>query len=254
MVSAAPVGVGAVTFPTPKFSGGEARGSIDLTGTAPSGGATVSLSTSHPALLPELPASRLVPAGSTSVNVLVAPTGFPNSLRGMRVGFVTEPTSVRVTASYAGTSASTTITLLPPRLNDTPLQLFPVKATGGADMIGIVDLEGGCFAGFCDGLAPPGGFDVSLSSLTGRLRPGHVHHPGRRRQRLLPDPTTPVDKQTHVTIAARAGTATAYWTLTLTPSPEPDSLRLVPATTSDSPGDRCSSRSRSSPATTSSSA
>ena len=31
-----------------------------------------------------------------------------------------------------------------------------MKATGGDDLIGIVDLEVGCFAGICDGLAPPG--------------------------------------------------------------------------------------------------
>ena len=132
----------------------------------------------------------------------------------MRVGFVTTPTPVTVTAAYAGSSASTTITLLPPKLNDTPLQLFPVKATGGADMLGIVDLEVGCFAGICDGLAPPGGFDVSLSSsspaasvpATFTIREGAGGD-------SFPITTLPVDKRTHVTISARAGTATAHWTL-----------------------------------------
>lgn len=232
-VPAGPVAVGAVTFPSPKFSGGEARGSIDLTAPAPSGGATVTLSASHPALLPELPDSRVVPAGSTSVNVLVAPTGFANSLRGMRVGFVTTPTPVTVTASYAGTSASTTITLLPPRLNDTPLQLFPVKATGGADMLGIVDLESGCFAGFCDGLAPPGGFDVSLSSSSPAASvPATFTLASGAGGDSFPISTTPVGKETHVTISARADGVAAHWTLTLTPSPEPDRLQLVPSTTS----------------------
>ena len=131
-VLATPLRMGAVTFPSPKFSGGEARGSVEITGAAPAGGATVTLTTSHPSLLPELPSSAFITAGESSANVLVAPTGFPNSLRGMRVGFVTTPTPVTVTATYNGTSASTTITLLPPKLNDTPFQLFPVKATGGA--------------------------------------------------------------------------------------------------------------------------
>ncbi len=233
VVPAAAVGVGTVTFPRRAFSGGEARGAVDLTGPAPSGGATVSLSASHPALLPELPDSRVVPAGSTSVNVLVAPTGFPNSLRGMRVGFVTEPTPVTVTASFAGSSASTTITVLPPQLNDTPLQLFPVQATGGAEMIGIVDLEVGCFAGFCDGLAPPGGFDVSLSSSSPTVSvPATFTIPAGAGGDSFPIRTTPVNRRTHVTLSARAGSAAAHWTLTLTPSPEPDSLRLVPETTS----------------------
>jgi hypothetical protein len=233
-VSAAALRVGAVTFPAQKYSGGEARGVIDLTGPAPSGGATVQLSTNHPALLPELPASRQVAAGNSSVLVLVAPTGFPNSLRGMRVGFVTTPTPVTVTATYNGTSAFTTITLLPPTLNDTPFQLFPVKATGGDDLIGIVDLEVGCFAGFCDGLAPPGGFDVNLSSSSpAAIVPATFTIPAGAGGDSFPIRTTPVAKRTHITISARAGGVTANWTLMLTPSPEPDRLTLVPSTTSN---------------------
>jgi hypothetical protein len=233
-IASQPLRVGAVTFPSQKFSGGEARGGIDLTGPAPSGGATVELSTSHPDLLPELPTSRQVTAGSTSVPVLVFPTGFPNSARGMRVGFVTTPTPVTVTATYNGTSASTTITLLPPTLNDTPLQLFPVKATGGDDLLGIVDLEVGCFAGFCDGLAPPGGFTVTLSSSSPAATvPSTFTIPAGAGGDSFPIHTSPVAKRTHVTISARAGGVTASWPLTLTPSPEPDSLTLVPASTAD---------------------
>lgn len=226
------LGVGAVTFPTRVFSGGEARGSVDLTAPAPAGGATVQLTTDSPALLPELPASRQVTAGETSANVLVFPTGFPNSLRGMRVGFVTTPTPVTVTATYNGTSASTTITILPPTLNDTPFQLFPVKATGGADMLGIVDLEVGCFAGFCDGLAPPGGFRVNLSSSSPAATvPATFTIPAGAGGDAFPIGTSAVSKRTHVTITAEAGGRTATWTLELTPSPEPDRLTLVPATT-----------------------
>ncbi len=222
----------AVTFPERKYSGGEARGSIHLTGPAPAGGATVTFSTSHPALLPELPDSRFITAGDSSGNVLVYPTGFPNSGRGMRVGFVTTPTPVTVTATYNGTSASTTITLLPPTLNDTPLQFYPVKATGGADLLGIVDLEVGCFAGFCDGLAPPGGFEVNLSSSSPAATvPATYTIPAGAGGDSFPIRTTAVQKRTHVTITARAGGATANWTLSLTPPPEPDSLKLVPAST-----------------------
>lgn len=235
-VSAQPLAMSAVTFPAEKFSGGEARGTIDLTGLAPAGGVTVTFTTSHPALLPELPASRQIAAGTSSSQVLVAPTGATNSLRGMRVGFVTTPTPVTVTATatYNGTSASTTITLLPPRLNDTPLQLSPVKLTGGADTTGIVDLEVGCFAGFCDGLAPPGGFAVSVSSSSpAAVVPATFTIPAGAGGAGFPIRTTPVDRLTQVTIAARAGGVTASWTLTLTPAPQPDSLTLVPVSTTD---------------------
>ncbi|MDT4960095.1 MAG: hypothetical protein QOD31_3894 [Pseudonocardiales bacterium] len=229
-----PLAMGAVTFPAQKFSGGEARGSVDLTGLAPAGGATVALSTNQPALLPELPASVQIGSGTSSSQVLVAPNGFPNSLRGMRVGFVTTPTLVTVTATYNGTSVSTTITLLPPTLNDTPLQLFPVKATGGEDLIGIVDLEVGCFAGFCDGLAPPGGFQVNLSSSSPAATvPATFTIQAGAGGDSFPIHTNPVATRTQVTISARAGGVTASWTLTLTPSPEPAGLKLLPVTTSN---------------------
>ncbi len=231
-VLATPLRMAAVTFPATKFSGGEARGTLDLTGLAPAGGAIVTLTTSHPELLPELPDFREVVAGETSREVLVAPTGFPNSLRGMRVGFVTTPTTVTVTATYNGTSASTSITLLPPRLNDTPLQLAPLQMTGGAESIGIVDLEVGCFAGFCDGLAPPGGFAMSLaSSSPAATLPATFTLLEGQGGNSFPIQTSPVTKVTHLTITARAGTATANWRLTLTPAPEPDSLTLQPAST-----------------------
>ncbi len=224
--------MGAVIFPSTKFSGGEARGAVELTGNAPAGGATVTLTTDRPDLLPELPSSRVVPEGTSSIGVLIAPTGFPNSLRGMRVGFVTTPTTVTVTATYNGTSVSTTITIVPPKLNDTPLQLFPVKATGGADMLGIVDLEIGCFAGFCDGLAPPGGFVVNLSSSSpAAVVPATMTIPAGAGGDQFPIQTNPVSTDTTVTITAAAGGATANWYITLTPSPAPDSLTLDPIET-----------------------
>ncbi len=231
-VLATPLRMGAVTFPSPKFSGGEARGSVEITGAAPAGGATVALTASNPNLLPELPASVFITAGESSANVLVAPTGFPNSLRGMRVGFVTTPTPVTVTATYNGTSASTTITIVPPKLNDTPFQLFPVKATGGAHMDGIVDLEIGCFAGFCDGLAPPGGFVVNLSSSSPAATvPPSMTIPGGAGGDGFPIATSPVSAVTILTITAQAGDATAKWYLELTPPPAPDSLALDPIET-----------------------
>ena len=237
-VLATPLRLGAVTFPATEFSGGESLGTLELTGAAPAGGATVTLTASNPNLVPELPASRQVSAGSSSIQVLVAPTGFPNSLRPMRVGFVTTPTPVTITATFNGSSVSTTITILPPQLNDTPFQLFPQNATGGADMLGIVDLEVGCFAGFCDGLAPPGGFLVNLSSSSPSATvPATMTIPAGAGGDQFPIHTTPVTKLTIVTISARAGGVTANWQLRLTPPPTPDTFTLDPVeTASDSRG------------------
>src|SRR3954447_14942529 len=233
-VMATPLRMGAVTFPTTKFSGGEAAGSVEITGAAPAGGATVTLTASNPNLLPELPASRVIPAGSASVDVLVAPTGFDNSIRPMRVGFVTTPTPVTVTASFNGTSVSTTITILPPKLNDTPFQLFPQNATGGADMLGIMDLEVGCFAGFCDGLAPPGGIQVSLSSSSPAATvPATMTIPAGAGGDQFPIHTTAVTKVTHLTISGSFGGVTTNLPITLTPSPTPSSLTLDPVQTTN---------------------
>jgi hypothetical protein len=231
-VLATPLRVGAVTLPTTKFSGGEARGTLELTGNAPAGGATVTLTTDRPDLLPELPSSRVVPAGSSSIELLVAPTGSTNSLRGMRVGFVTTPTAATVTATYGAMSVSTTITIVPPKLNDTPFQLFPVKATGGETMFGIVDLEVGCFGGLCDGLAPPGGFLVNLSSSSpSAVVPATMTIPAGAGGDQFLIQTSPVTRDTVVTISARADGVTANWFLTLTAAPAPESLALDPIET-----------------------
>jgi trimeric autotransporter adhesin len=231
-VQAAPLRMGAVTFPETKFSGGEARGAIDLTGPAPAGGAIVTFSTSHPSLLPELPEFREIVAGDSAREVLVAPTGTANSLRGMRVGFVTAPTLVTVTATYNGTSASTDITLLPPKLNDTPLQLCPQQVTGGGETCGIVDLEIGCFAGICDGLTPPGGFGMSLSSSSPAVTvPATFTLLEGQGGNSFPIQTSPVTKVTNVTVTARAGDTTASLRYRLTPPPTPSSLTLQPVTT-----------------------
>ena len=46
------------------------------------GGATVTLTTSHPSLLPELPSSTFITAGDSSANVLVAPDRIPQLAQG----------------------------------------------------------------------------------------------------------------------------------------------------------------------------
>jgi hypothetical protein len=231
-VASSPLRVSTVTFPRTLYSGGEARGRVDLTGNAPSAGVTVTFSTDRPELLPELPESRVVTGGTSSANVFVFPNGAVNSLRGMYVGYVTAPTDVTVTASYSGTSASTVITILPPALNDTPLQLCPLKVTGGGATCGIVDLEIGCFAGFCNGTAPPGGFDVSLSSSSPLASvPATVTIPSAAGGTSFDIQTRSVTAVTVVTITAQAGGRSTHIPITLTPDPEISSLTLQPVTT-----------------------
>ncbi len=99
-------------------------------------------------------------------------------------------------------------------------------------MLGIVDLEVGCFAGFCDGLAPPGGFVVNLSSSSpSAIVPPTMTIPAGAGGDQFPIQTTAVTKMTIVTITAQAGGATANWQLTLTPAPAPDTFTLDPVET-----------------------
>ena len=99
---------------------------------------------------------------------------------------------------------------------------------------GIVDLEVGCFAGFCDGLAPPGGIQVSLaSSSPAATVPATMTIPGGAGGDQFPIHTTAVTKVTHLTISASFGGVTANLPITLTPSPTPSALTLDPVQTAN---------------------
>src|SRR6185295_7696890 len=125
------------------YSGASGMMAVQLTAGVPASGATITLTSSHPAIVP-------VPA-TMAMQGTHAWTQFP-----FTVGQVTSPTVVTLTATLNGVSASSQMTVRPPTLNDDILQPV-VRATGGAPMSGWVDLEGG-------GLAGPSGFTVNLSS------------------------------------------------------------------------------------------
>lgn len=138
-VSIAPMGNEAMTM----YSGASGfMFALQLTAGVPAGGATIALSSSHPTVIP-LPAS-------IAMQGTHAWTQFP-----VNVGHVSTPTVVTLTATLNGVSASSQVTVLPPTLNNDPLQP-EVRATGGATMSGWVNLEG-------SGTAAPGGFVVNLS-------------------------------------------------------------------------------------------
>ena len=122
------------------YSGTEKVGEVQLTALAPAGGAVVTLTSSDPSAVP-VPATVTVPAGQ--------------SLQQFRFvhGQVTEQTPVTVTATYAGSTATTSITVLPSSLKGVGPGGNTI--TGGAPASAFVELNGA---------APPGGAAVTLTS------------------------------------------------------------------------------------------
>ncbi|HEV8345576.1 MAG TPA: hypothetical protein VGQ16_03320 [Vicinamibacterales bacterium] len=118
---------------------GTSAGKITLSGSAPAGGAVVTLSNTNAKAT--APASVTVPAGASTATFTVT------------TATVTTPSSGSATASYGGVSKTLAVTVRPIRVKT--LALSPNPATGGTTVNASVTLE-------C--AAPAGGTVVSLSS------------------------------------------------------------------------------------------
>ncbi len=191
---------------------------VQMSAAVAAGGATVSLSSSNPTLAP-MPASIAVPGGSA-----VASFEIP-------IGQVTSPTPVTLSATFNGTTASGQFTVMPPTLNDDPLQSGAVILTGGATTTGYVDLEG-------FGFAPAAGILVNLSTNNAAATvPATATIPGGARGTSFSISTSPVSTATTVTITASHNGVTAQWPIKLMPGSPPTSFWVRPmSTTSGSQG------------------
>ena len=131
--------------PTTVIGGcGTSAGKIVLSGSAPSGGAVVSLTNSNSAAT--APSAVTVPAGASSQTFTIT------------TGTVTTNVSGTVSASYGGVSQSLSLTVRPIRVKT--VTLSPNPATGGATVAGTLTLE-------C--AAPASGVVVTLSSNNGTV-------------------------------------------------------------------------------------
>jgi hypothetical protein len=215
-ISSAPatvVSVGVQGTPGFEYSGAERQIAVQLTAGAAPAGASIALTSSHPALAP-VPATLSMPGSHAWSN-------FP-----IRFGQVTTPTVITLTATLNGVAASSQFTLRPPALNNETLQPT-VRATGGATMTGWVDLEGG-------GLAGPGGFQVNLSTNSPAASvPASVTIPEGVSGTGFSIQTVPVDSTTVVTITASSGAVTNPWQITLTPGPAPTDFFTRPMSTTN---------------------
>ena len=222
-ISAAPpvpvsIAFAGVDLPQVVYSGVRRNVSVQLSAVAPTGGATVALSSSNPGLASVPPTITL-------------PGGFAMASFEIPIGQVTVATPVTLSATLNGVAASGPFTLMPPTLNNDPLQSAPVIATGGATMTGFVDLEG-------FGFAPAGGFIVNLSTNSPlALVPSAVTIPAGARGTSFQIQTSPVTTATTVTITASRNGVTAQWPIRLMPAAAPTSFFVRPmATTNGSQG------------------
>ena len=131
--------------PTTVIGGcGTSAGKLVLSGSAPSGGAVVTITNTNSAAT--APPTVTIPAGASSQTFTVS------------TKTVTTNVSGSVAASYAGVSKSLAFTVRPIRVKT--LTLSPNPATGGSTVVGTLTLE-------C--AAPAGGLVVTLSSSNGAV-------------------------------------------------------------------------------------
>lgn len=102
--------------PTTVVGGGTVRVTVTLSAAAPSGGASVPLASTSPTIAP-VPASVVVPAGSTAASVSVA------------TKTVSASTAVTVAAAYGGVTRTTSFTVTPSSTTAPPPATDSVSVT-----------------------------------------------------------------------------------------------------------------------------
>jgi len=170
----------------------------DLNNPAPSGGVTVSLSSSNPSVAP-VPASVVIPAGQYLSNV------------GITTGTVSGVTDVTITATIPTGSVSNTLQVDPPPALES-VSLNPSTTTGTSGSSGFVQLTEP---------APSAGTTVSLSSSNPSAAsvPSSATVPSGQTGVSFTVSTASVTTSTTVTITASLGGNSTSATLTVNPVP-----------------------------------
>jgi hypothetical protein len=170
----------------------------DLNNPAPSGGVTVSLSSSNPSAAP-VPASVVIPAGQYLSNVSIT------------TGTVSAVTDVTITATLPTGSVTNTLQIEPPPAVSS-VSLNPSTTTGTSGSSGNVQLSQP---------APGAGATVSLSSSNPSVAsvPSSVTVTSDQTSANFTVTTANVTTSTTVTITATLGSTSASATLTVNPVP-----------------------------------
>jgi len=187
-------------FPREVTGGGSVTVQPDLTGPAPSGGATVTLSSSNPSLAP-VAASVLIPAGSQVASVSIT------------ARTVTAVTDVTITAALPSGSVTNQLQIDPPE-TVLSVSLSPATTTGTGGSSGTVRLSAA---------APSGGTTVNLASSNPSVAsvPATMTVPGAQTTGGFTVSTANPAASTTVTITASIGSSSASAALTVNPQPPP---------------------------------
>ena len=127
--------------PATVVGGTGATGKVTLSESAPTSGATVTLTNSNTAIA-QIPFNVVVPSGNTSATFAISTSA------------VSANTNVTITGFY-GSTQTTTLSVTPATVSLTSLTLNPTTVIGGSSSTGTVTLSGA---------APIGGLAVALSS------------------------------------------------------------------------------------------
>jgi outer membrane protein assembly factor BamB len=187
-------------------AGSNSTGIVTISNPAPTGGAVLCLSTDS--AYTSIPPSVTIGGGATSTSFTVSTSVVP------------QQTVAHITAAYNRTSVTSSLTINPGSL--VSLYLTPPNVVGGNNSIGTVTVNG---------LAPPGGLVVGLSSSNAIATvPSMVTVPAGQASTNFTITTTPPSSQAIVTIGASLNGTSETSTLTVI-APGVASVTLNPATT-----------------------
>ncbi len=191
VTAAAVTGISAT--PDAVTGGASVETTVTLGSPAGTGGTTVNLSSSNAAA--PVPASVNVIAGASSYSFLIKTQG------------VTSSVSVTLTASVGSANATTKLTINP--VGIASVSVTPGSVKGGTSVEAVVTLNG---------LAPPGGAVVSLSSTSANiLVPATITVPAGANHYSFAIKTTAVAGSAPATITAKLGNTFGTANVTVTP-------------------------------------
>ena len=189
--------------PTTVTGGNTATGTLTLNGPAPSGGASVRLSSNNTAVATTA-ASATVAAGATKATFTVNSSA------------VAVSSTATITATY-GTTFSAPLTVIPPQVSS--LTLNPTSITGGKTSTGTINLTG---------RAPSGGIAVTLGDNSSSVStPASVTVAAGLTSATFTVSSTAVATTTTAIVTATLGSSSASATLTVNPV-QVQSLTLSP--------------------------
>ena len=183
--------------PTSVVGGPNSQGTVTLSWPAPSGGATVTLTSSNTAAA-QVPASVVVPAAATSATFTITTSA------------VSSPTSSTISASFGGTTPTAPLTVAHATPTLLSVALNPTNVLGGGSSQGTVTLSGPALGG---------GATVTLTSsntATAQV-PASVIVPAAASSATFTITTSAVNSSTSAVISASYNSSSQTATLAVAP-------------------------------------